>query len=166
MEYRNVELFLETLFDFEAAGSRDIFEVDPAEGRCDALDRFDDFVGVLRVQADRECVDSCEFVEQDRLAFHNRQRCFRTDIAESEDSRSVRYDCNQIAFVRIAVDFRFVVADASAGFRYARCVGCAKIVPCLHIYFRYDRNLAFVVFVHFQCCLIVVHVRSPFFFVQ
>ena len=51
-------------FDFEAAGGADIFQVDAAEDGGKVLDRSDNFVGVLGVEADREGVQTGELFEQ------------------------------------------------------------------------------------------------------
>ena len=44
VEDRNVEGFLQRLFDLEGARGRDVFEVDPAEGRGETDDGFDDLL--------------------------------------------------------------------------------------------------------------------------
>ena len=61
---RDVQRGLEATFDLETARCTDIFEIDGAESRRDGLHRSDDFVRILRVQADGPGIDSCQFLER------------------------------------------------------------------------------------------------------
>ena len=68
-------------FDLKAARCADVFQVDAAEGRGEVFDRTDDLLAVLGVQTDREGIDVGEFLEQDRLSFHDRKGGLCADIA-------------------------------------------------------------------------------------
>ncbi len=81
VHHRNIERFDETLFDLEAARRADVLEVDSAENRSDAHDRFDDLIDVLGVETNRKRVDVGELLEKHRLSFHHRQRSERSDVA-------------------------------------------------------------------------------------
>ena len=80
MEDRNVQHLFQAAFDFEAARRADVFQVDPAERRCDGSNVRDDFFNILRIQGNRNGIHIPEAFEQGRFAFHNRNSCFRSDI--------------------------------------------------------------------------------------
>ena len=142
VHHRNVERFDQPLFDFEAARRRDILEVDAAEDRRDPNDGLDDFVDVLRIEANRKRVDTGELPEQHRFAFHHRQRAERADVAESEDGRAVRHDRNGVAFDRQLKGFARVGCDRHRNARDAGRVDGREILPRLHRNLRLDANLA------------------------
>ena len=92
VEHRDVQLLAQPVLDLEAAGGRDVLEVDAAEPRSQVLDRLDDLVRFLGGQADGEGVDAGELFEEHRLAFHHRHRRLRPDVAEPQDGRAVGDD--------------------------------------------------------------------------
>ena len=100
VHHRNIQRFDQTIFDFEAARSADIFEIDAAEDGRDAYDRLDDLVDVLRVEADRKRVNIGKLLEEHRLAFHHRKRAERPDIAQAEHRRAVGDDRDRVALDR------------------------------------------------------------------
>src|ERR1035441_3846014 len=61
-----------TPFDQEALRGLDILEVDGPEGGLQRGDHIDEFVGVVLFNLDIEYIDTGEFLEQHRLAFHHR----------------------------------------------------------------------------------------------
>jgi hypothetical protein len=67
----DIELCLETFFDFEATWSSDIFEVNSPETISNQFYRFYEFVDILRSDDDRECIHSGKFLEKYTLPFHN-----------------------------------------------------------------------------------------------
>ena len=89
VEDGDVERLLQPVLDLEAARGGDVLEVDAAEGRRHQLDRLDDLVGVLGVEADREGVDAGELFEEHALALHHRHRRLRADVAEPEHGAAV-----------------------------------------------------------------------------
>ena len=97
VEHRDVELVAEAALDLETPRRGDVLEVDAGEPRRDRLDRGDDPVDVLGVEADRPGVDLAEPLEQCRLALHHGQRGHRSDVAETEDGRPVRDDGDAVA---------------------------------------------------------------------
>ncbi len=62
------KLALEAVFDFEAAGGRDIFEVDTAEARRERLDDANNLLGILRGEYERDAVYVGKRFENKRLA--------------------------------------------------------------------------------------------------
>ena len=72
VEDRNVEVLAQPLLDLEAPGGRDVLQVDAAEARGQVPDGLDDLGWILGGQADRHGVDATEFLEEHRLAFHDR----------------------------------------------------------------------------------------------
>ena len=92
VEDRDVEAGLEPLLDLEAAGRRDVLEVDPAEARREPRDGLDDLLDVGGGQADRDGVDAAELLEQHRLALHHRHRRGGPDVAEAEHRGAVGDD--------------------------------------------------------------------------
>ena len=73
----DVEVMLQLSLDLEALRAADVLQIDATERRSDGLDRRDNFLFCLGVQADGECVDAAELLEQDALTFHNGQAGFR-----------------------------------------------------------------------------------------
>ena len=80
---RNIEFFFQAFFDLEAAWSRNVFEIDPAEGNRNVLDSLDDLVRIFRAQAYRERINTAKLFEQLGLSFHNGHCSGRTDIAKA-----------------------------------------------------------------------------------
>ena len=81
MEDRDVEQFLQSFLNFETRWRSDVFEVDAAKARGNALNGFNNFFGVSRVQSQGKRVDAREFFEQQRLAFHDWHCGFGADVA-------------------------------------------------------------------------------------
>ena len=86
---RDVELFLEPLFDLKAARRGNVFQVYAAESCRDCLDGAHDLVRVFGVQANRKGVDSAKFFEEHCLPFHHRHGRSRPDVAEAEHGCAV-----------------------------------------------------------------------------
>ena len=111
MEDRHIEPFAQLGFDFEAARSRDIFEIDAAEARRYRFHDFDDLIDIGFGDADRERFDAGEGLEENRLAFHDRQSGLRSDVPESEHGRAIGDDGDQVALGGQLVDLRWIVTD-------------------------------------------------------
>ena len=86
MHDRNIELSLESLFDLKTSWSRYIFEIDPSKSISNIFYRRDKFFDILSPDNDRKCIDSCKFLEEDTLPFHDWHRCLVPKISESENS--------------------------------------------------------------------------------
>ena len=118
MEDRNAHARLELLLDLEALRRLDVLEVDAAEGRLERRDRFDHALDLGRVDLDVEDVDAGEFLEQHRLAFHDRLGGERADIAEAEHGRAVGDDGDKVGAAGIvggeSPDRRWIARQGAA----------------------------------------------------
>src|SRR5256886_15906353 len=92
MKYRYAERLTEFLFDIEAVGRTDVFEVDATNGRLEELAEPDHILWILRAHLQVEHVDVGEGLEQNPFAFHDRLAGQRADVAEAEYCGAVRYD--------------------------------------------------------------------------
>src|ERR1700690_2674190 len=127
MEDRNLHGALEFLFNLEALGGLDVFEIDSAEGGLEQLAGSDHFLGIFAGQLDVEDVDIGEALEQHRLAFHDRLACQRADVAEAEDRGAVRYDAHQVALGGVLVSQAGIALDLFAGDSDPWCVRQAEV---------------------------------------
>ena len=103
VEHRDIELFLQRGFDFEAMRRGDVFEVDATEGRGDGFHHLDEVLRRLGVDFDVEDVDAGELLEQHGLAFHHRLGGERAEIAQPEDGGAIGDHRNQVALVGVVV---------------------------------------------------------------
>ena len=92
----NAHAGLRLLLDLEAFGTLDVLEIDPPEGRLERDDDVDEPVDIRLRHLDIEHVDAGEFLEQDRLALHDRLRRERADRAEAENGGAVGEDRDKI----------------------------------------------------------------------
>ncbi len=111
VEDGNVEQLLELLLDDEAVGSLDVLQVDAAEGRRQIAHAVDEGVHVLGVDEKIHGVDVGEALEQRALAFHHRLGGERTEVAESEDRRSIGHHRDEVALVGVVVGARWILVD-------------------------------------------------------
>jgi hypothetical protein len=111
--------------------SRDVLQVEPAEGGGDRFDRRHDLVGILGVKADLEGVDAGELLEQHRLALHHRHRRTRSDVAQPQHRRPVGHDRDRVALDRVLKRLVGIVADRTADAGHPRRVGHREIVAGL-----------------------------------
>jgi len=84
VEDRDVHALAQLLLDVEAFRRLDVFQVDAADGRLQHRDRVHQFIGIEFVQLQVEHVDAGELLEQAALAFHDRLRGQRADVAQAE----------------------------------------------------------------------------------
>ena len=107
------------------------------------LDRLDDLVGVLGVEADREGVDVGELLEQHRLALHHRHRRLGADVAQARAPR-VPSETTATVFALIVylnAFWRFS-AIAGADARDAGRVGHREVVARLERHVQAGVDLA------------------------
>ena len=146
VEYRDVELLAEFIFDIEALRCLDILKVYAAKARCDELDGADDLIGILRVEADREGVDAGEAFEEDGLALHDGEPGARADVAETEYGRAVRNDGDHVALCRVIVNFLRVIFYGQARSRDAWGVGKREVFRFLQRNFADDLDFSLMFF--------------------
>ena len=131
VEDGDVEFGLEALLDLEAAGRRDVLEVDAAEGGRHQFHGVNDLLGVVGREADREGVDVGELLEQHRLALHHGHRGLGADVAEAEDRRPVGDDGDRVRLDRVVEGLRAVGGDVFADTCDAGGVSHRKVVAGL-----------------------------------
>ena len=142
VEHRDVEQLAQPRLDLEAARRGDVLQVDPAVGRGEDLDRPDDLLGVLGVQADRPRVDAGEPLEQRRLALHHRHRGRRAEVAQPEHGGAVGDDGDGVALDRQPPGVRRVGRDRLADPGDAGGVGAGEVVAGAQADLRVDLELA------------------------
>src|SRR6185369_3366876 len=142
VEHGDVEIALQTLLDLEAARRRDVLEVDAAEDRGQRLHDHHDLVDVLGGQADGERVDAGEFLEDERLALHDRLSGAGADVAEAEHGRAVGDDGDRVLLDRERVGLLGVVMDGHTDARHARRVRHRQVVARLHRHLALHLDLA------------------------
>ena len=132
MEYRNIQALLQLLLNFEAAGRGDVLQIDASEDGSDANNCLYDLIHILCVQADRECVDTAEFLEENTLAFHNRDGSFCADVAETEYGAAVRDNGYRVLLDGIFVYGFRVASDYAAGLCYTGSVCQGQILAAVY----------------------------------
>ena len=89
MKHGNVAAFDQRLFDFEALGGLDVFQVDTAPGIGDACHGIDERLRILGIHFDVHRVDAREALEQHALAFHHRLAGQRPQIPQAQNGTAV-----------------------------------------------------------------------------
>ena len=115
VEYRNFHAFVQVFLHVETIRCLDVFEVDAAEGRFQALDGFSQFVRILFIDFDIEHIDTGKAFEQHRLAFHNRLGRQRADITEPEHRGAVGDHADQVGARGILARRKRIFFDFEAG---------------------------------------------------
>jgi hypothetical protein len=142
VEDRDVELLAQPLLDLEAAGRRDVLQVDPPEGGGNHLDRLHDLAGILGGEWDRERVDPGELLEEHGLALHHRHRRLGADVAEPQHRGAVGDDRDRVLLDGQRERPAGVVLDREADPGHPRGVGHAEVVPTADRHLAVDLDLA------------------------
>ncbi len=142
--HRDPALAPTTLQHPKAFGHRDIFQIDAAEGGFQQLDRANQLIGVSGAEADRHRIHAAEILEEQRLAFHDRQAGLRADVAQSKHARAVGDDGDRIPLVGVLIDPLGLLRDRLAGGRHAGRVPDRKILEGPHRTLRQRLHLAAV----------------------
>ena len=114
VHHRDVALLLEPALYLEALGGLDVLEVYAPEGGGDGLDCGDEFFRILLIQLYVVAVQSCEYLEQQCLSFHDGLAGQCSDVAQSEDGGTVGDDGHEIALVGVFVCVLPVALDLQA----------------------------------------------------
>ena len=123
MEYRYIETFAQSRFNFKAVRCGDVFEVDAAKGGGDGLDYLDELLRRFGGNFNVEHVDPGKLLEQHGLALHHRLGGERATVAQAQDRGTVGDHGNQIAFVSVVVSGLGVFGDFQHRLCHARRVG-------------------------------------------
>ena len=142
VENRDLHARLQPRLHLEAFRRLDVLQIDAAEGRLQRRHHVDDAVDLLGVDLDVEHVDPGEFLEQHRLAFHDRLAGQRADIAEPQHGGAVGDDADEIGAGRQRRGLRGVGGDGEAGDGDAGRVGERQIVLGCQRLGRLDRELS------------------------
>ena len=157
VEDRDIADFLESLFDLEATGSRNILKVDAAEAACKQADGVDDLIHILASHAKRERIHIAEGLEERALALHDGHTGFRADVAEAEDCGTIRDDCNEVGTARISIREIDILGDLKARFRDAGRISDGEFLAVGDGRTGYDLDLARPLFVLVKCKLFLIH---------
>src|SRR5689334_18846472 len=142
MEHRDLHSLAQLLFDDEALGRLDVFEIDAAEGGLQAGDDVHQLVGIALVDLDVEYINTREFLEQHRLAFHDGLGGERTNGAEAQHCGAVGDHRDQVAARREVAGLRGVRHDLLAGDGHAGRVGQRQVALVKQTLRRGDGDLA------------------------
>ena len=149
MENRDIASLLELSLDLKASRCGDILEVDAAERTGYLVYCLYDRIHVMGLDAKRECVYIAERLEENALALHYRHSCLRSDISESEDSRTVSdysagipASCKFIAHLRISLDLKTRLCNS-------RSICQRQIIIIIHRHSRNDLYLTVQLLVQF-----------------
>src|SRR5262249_4199935 len=123
MKNRNFHAFLEPRLDLETFRPLYVLEINTAERRLKGGHRLNHTVDGVGGDLDVEDIDAGEFLEKNRLAFHDRLGRKRTYVAQSEHSRAITDHRDQIGAGRKGGCFRRVVGDLKAGSRNSWRIG-------------------------------------------
>lgn len=82
----DIEFSFEPVLYLKTSWSRYILKIDTAECISDMLHSRDEFFDILRVDNNRECINSCKLLEENTLPLHDWHRCLVTEVTKSEDS--------------------------------------------------------------------------------
>ena len=143
--HRNGEFFSQPVENTEALGLRDVFQIDATKVRLDELDRPNDFIRVLGVQAHRHRIDAAQVLEQQCLAFHDGQSRLRSDIAEAEHACTVGDNGDGIALVGVLVNELWILANGATRRRYSRRVPSREVFETADSAFGHHLHLSPVV---------------------
>ena len=133
MEYRDITAFLQLAFNFKAARSRNILQIDTAKGACKQSNGIDKFIHILGTDTERECIHITEFLKQGTFAFHNRHTCLRADIPQTQYSRTIGNHCHQIMPTGVHIAQIHIVLNFQARLCDAWCIGNRQCICILYL---------------------------------
>ena len=166
MEHRDLKVAFKLCLDLKALRAADILKVDAAEGRRNGLDRCDDLLLCLGVQADGERIDTAELLEKHALALHDRQTGLGADVAQPQHGGAVGDHGHGAALHRVGVDIVGICLDLAAGLSYAGGVGGGQRIAVLTFAKALYGDLAGEFAVEFKRCFVIVHGdTSPYYII-
>ena len=128
VQHRDLHSRAQQLFDDEAIGRLDVFEIDGAEAGLERRDDVGEFLRVCLRHLDVEHIDSGELLEENGLSLHHRLRRQRADVAEAEHGRTVADDGDEIAAGRVPRRVSRILDNGEAGLGHAGRVGERQVV--------------------------------------
>ena len=142
MKDRDVHALAQLLFNVEALGRLDVFEVDAPQSRLHGGNDLDQLVRVALGQFDVEHIDACKLLEQAALALHDGLGRQGANVAQTQYGRAVGDHGHQVATRGEFVRLGRIGSDVQAGISHTRRVGQRQIALVGQGLGRVDRNLA------------------------
>ena len=115
MKDGDVHPLFQRLFDDEAIGRGDVFQIDAAKAWAHQSHRVDKGFGIFGIEFQINRINISKAFEQDRLALHHRFGGQRAEIAEAKDGCAVGDDGDEIALCRIFISKRRIFSDGAHG---------------------------------------------------
>ena len=161
VEDGDVAAFLQAAFDLEAAGRRDVLQIDAAEAARQKRHRVDDLVHVLAAYAQGDGVHAAEPLEQDALSLHDGHARLGSDVPQSQDCGPVRDDRHQIAPAGEFIALCRILLDGQTRSRHPGSIGQGQVVLRLDRHLRAVYDLALPFAVQAKRFFRVIHVLLP-----
>ena len=139
---RDVHQFAQSLLDYKAVGSLDVFEIYPAKCRTEIANAVDEGVDVLRVHFEIDRVHVSKALEQYGFAFHHGFRSQRAEIAQAQDRCAVRDHGYKVAAGCVVINCGWIFRDCTNWHCDARGIGEAQVPLCGHRLGGLNFNLA------------------------
>jgi hypothetical protein len=134
--------FPQFLFNVEAFGGLDVFQVDAAKCRLQCFYDLYKFLGVFFSYFDVEHINIGEDLEEYALTFHDGFAGLGSDVAQAEHSRTVTDHSHQVSLGRVLVNVIYVNSYFLAWFGHPWRVGQGKVPLGLGFFGGNDFNLA------------------------
>ena len=157
VEDGNIAFLLQLPLDLKAAGSRNILQIDAAEGAGDQIYRVDEFIHILGLHAQREGVHIAEGLEEDALALHHRHARLGADIAQTQHGGAVGDHGAQVVPPGQLIGFVDVLLDLQTGRGHAGGIGQGQVLLCLYRHRRPNFNFSLPLAMQPQGFLCVIH---------
>ena len=132
VENGNVHPFPAEPFHEKAVRCLDVLEIDRAERRFEADHQFREPLRVRLVHFDVEAIEIREFLEQDRLALHDRLCGQCTYVSEAKNRRPVRNHCHQVSLGGVAERIHRIALDPGACLGDTRRIGAGQVPAGRH----------------------------------
>ena len=132
MENRNVHQLAQALFDDEAIGRLDVFEIDAAAGGAEIAHGADEGVDIFGVDLQIDGVDVGKTLEEDGFALHHRLGRQCAEIAQAQDRRAVGDHRHAIAPRGVVIGAIGIGGDGAHGNRDPGGIGKGKVALCRH----------------------------------
>ena len=101
---RNVQFFFQSLLYVKRLRCFDIFQIDSTKSWCNSFHRFYEFIRIFFIDLNIENIDARKYFEKQSFSLHHWLGSFWTDIAQSENGRSVRDYGYQISFGSVLIN--------------------------------------------------------------
>ena len=142
VEDRNIHDLAQALLDHETFGGLDVLEIYAAKGGAEVAHGADKFIDILGVNLEIDGIDIGEALEEHGLAFHDRFRGERAQIAKAQNGGAIGDDGDEIALGRIIIGGIGIFSDGADRHGDARAIGQRQIALGGHGLCRIDFELS------------------------